>query len=306
MRYKQTVPALLDDLKSLTDNVSQFDGVDVDGLTRELKRHVTDAAGAIIYNWEPSSGFVQALREVGYRGHVVVRIDTVLPERARVRIQRERQDDRVIFVAVSDAARTRFLDLGGKSCLLIRNSPDLDRFRPRIASVRDRSEPLHVGFIGRLATDKDHEILIRAVGRCSGPIALKIAGAGPLHKKLESLADEVAPGRIQFLGAVPHSQIHGFLASLDLYVQASLPIEGSSNALLEAIATGLPIISTSSPAHLEIETGALFVESENDLVVALDMMQSDQARDEYAGRSLHARRQFDVDRMVKSYVDLFF
>jgi glycosyltransferase involved in cell wall biosynthesis len=67
--------------------------------------------------------------------------------------------------------------------------------------------------------------------------------------------------RVHFIGAVPPSEVPAFLQIAQFYVTAS-SWEGQPNAVLEAIAAGVPVCASDIPAHRELvrdgETGVLF------------------------------------------------
>ena len=102
-----------------------------------------------------------------------------------------------------------------------------------------------IGCVARLSSEKGVEHLIEAfVGvRKHFPNAqLAIAGQGPLQGTLEARARALdLNGSVEFLGF--RSDIAPFLRSLDLFVLPSLT-EGIPLALLEAMATGLPVVAT--------------------------------------------------------------
>ena len=100
---------------------------------------------------------------------------------------------------------------------------------------------------GRLIRRKRIDVLIDAVAaadRLGIAVELTIAGEGNLLEELRSTADQLGVlERVTFLGRVPREQIPDVYRSHDVFVMASTH-EGMSNAMLEALACGLPIITT--------------------------------------------------------------
>jgi GalNAc-alpha-(1->4)-GalNAc-alpha-(1->3)-diNAcBac-PP-undecaprenol alpha-1,4-N-acetyl-D-galactosaminyltransferase len=122
-------------------------------------------------------------------------------------------------------------------------APALPRERKRIVSV------------GRLAPQKGHDVLLRAfaeVAREHPDWTLTIVGEGPQRQTLLQLAAALGIAeQVEFRGWVPEPG--EVLAASDVFVMASR-YEGFPNALLEAMACGLPVISTHSVGAQEIVT----------------------------------------------------
>jgi len=127
----------------------------------------------------------------------------------------------------------------------------------QIQSVREdtpRRQPPVIGCLGRLVEKKGVDTLIGAVAllRHSGlHVRVEVAGDGPLRDELQRLAGDDGVGSlVTFLGAVPHHQVFEWLKTLDLFV---LPCRKDSQGdqdgipvvLMEAMASGIPVISTS-------------------------------------------------------------
>lgn len=98
--------------------------------------------------------------------------------------------------------------------------------------------------VGRLTYQKNYPLLIESFASVSkkNPNArLLIIGGGKLQSELEALAEKSAPGKIFFTGR--RENIYPLLARADCFILTSL-WEGFPNVLIEAMACGLPIIST--------------------------------------------------------------
>ncbi len=114
---------------------------------------------------------------------------------------------------------------------------------------------LLIGNSGRLAAQKDNVTLLRALPILQTllpdtNIRLRLAGDGPEMANLRTLADELGlTESVEFLGFT--RDIPAFLQSLDVFVSPSLR-EGLSIALLEAMAAGLPIVTTSIAPNAEL------------------------------------------------------
>lgn len=125
------------------------------------------------------------------------------------------------------------------------NGVDTEVFTPRDGRAEAVAEPV-IGAVGRLVEEKDYPNLLRAIARLKSyghPFRLRIAGDGILRAQLEALVRDLAVGdRVEFMGGC--NDVAGFMKSIDIYVLSSRH-EGLPIALMEAMASALPIVSTS-------------------------------------------------------------
>jgi glycosyltransferase involved in cell wall biosynthesis len=130
---------------------------------------------------------------------------------------------------------------------LIPNAVDAERFRPGGEPAASRPAGVkRVGvFVGRLEPEKGIELLLRAWGRVFTPgdgATLHLVGDGRLRASLQSLAGELGlDGQVRFLGV--SAEVERELWGADFAVLPSLK-EGLSNALLEYMAAGLPVLGS--------------------------------------------------------------
>ncbi len=106
--------------------------------------------------------------------------------------------------------------------------------------------------VGRLSREKDHRTLLEALRDLPQPAHLLIVGEGPDRGSIEAYVR--AAGRqddVTLVGHVPSTE--PFYAMADVAVLSSLS-EGSPNALLEAMAAGVPVVATSVGGVPEIVT----------------------------------------------------
>ena len=126
---------------------------------------------------------------------------------------------------------------------------NLDKDSARDYFSLPRDQPLIVT-AGRLENEKNQIFLIKVLSEIK-PAYVAIAGDGKLRAALEKLAySSGLSGRISFLGNLDQVSISHLLKAADIFVQPSL-YEGQSNAMLEAMHAGLPIIASDIPAHRE-------------------------------------------------------
>ncbi len=148
--------------------------------------------------------------------------------------------------------------------------PAIDRPTPEEADAwRGRFDITAHDFVvisvGRLDPDKGHVFLLQAfktVLEREPTALLLIAGGGPERARLESAADRLGIGeRVRFCGFV--RDLGSLYAVADVMAQPSLPgYESFSNAALEALSFGLPLVATSVGGFPE-----LISDGENGLLV---------------------------------------
>jgi glycosyltransferase involved in cell wall biosynthesis len=151
-------------------------------------------------------------------------------------------------VLISEATRqffVRYRGIRAARARVILNGANLGKFLAASAHPGSLLPRVRFGIAARMVPEKDHFTLLRAFALVATEIPqaeLHIAGDGPLRGRLESFALELNLGdRVKFLGALPDTP--QFLSQLDIFVLSSLN-EGLPLALLEAMAAGLPVVST--------------------------------------------------------------
>ncbi|MDA8164335.1 MAG: glycosyltransferase family 4 protein [Desulfobacteraceae bacterium] len=134
---------------------------------------------------------------------------------------------------------------------VIGNGVDVHRFRP--SRGHKRRVGLRLLFVGRLISRKGVKFLLEAVRdlveeNSGNPGLLHIAGDGPEARRLRQfcLAHRLEQ-HVRFLGNVPRERIAVLYRKADVLVLPSLQ-ESHANVVLEAMASGLPIITTKTGA----------------------------------------------------------
>lgn len=168
--------------------------------------------------------------------------------------------------------------------ILINTGIDLARF----SSKKIKNKKLNIGIISRINNFRDHETLLKAFSTIETEnCVLKIAGNGPNKKKFEQNFNKK---NIIWLGLLNQNEITKLLWELDIYVIASFG-ESTSIALMQAQASGLPIVATNVKGINNVLTNenCIFVEpkSVQDYKNALEYLINDEVkRDELAKKSL--------------------
>jgi colanic acid/amylovoran biosynthesis glycosyltransferase len=130
---------------------------------------------------------------------------------------------------------------------------EVARFTEVDRSSRDPQAPWRAIAVGRFVEKKGFEFLIRAVaaaGDRAGPLEVTLIGDGPLRPGLERLASDLGvTDRVRFIGWLFREGMPQAMADADCMVAPSVTaadgdMEGLPLVIVEAMATGLPVIGT--------------------------------------------------------------
>lgn len=131
--------------------------------------------------------------------------------------------------------------------VVIPNFIDIEEFPP---SEKVADEKLTLGIVSRLDPEKDVAMAIRAMTKLP-EIKLLIAGDGEERADLEALAKELKVNdAVTFLGDT--SDVTSVLKQIDIGLLVPKSNEGLSNALLEYMASALPVIATDQGGNREL------------------------------------------------------
>jgi glycosyltransferase involved in cell wall biosynthesis len=166
-----------------------------------------------------------------------------------------------------------------------------------------------IGALGRLTPQKNPGMLLDVLAGLPAA-GLALAGDGELADVLRQQASQLGiSGRVFMLGRLAPEQVRAFLRSLDVFVQPSL-FEGQSNALLEAMASGIAIAASDIPAQRETLTSGAGVEAgvllppDEPLAwrTAIDGLLRDPDRRRYLGEAaMHRSQAFLLNAMVDRF-----
>jgi glycosyltransferase involved in cell wall biosynthesis len=221
-------------------------------------------------------------------------------------------------VAVSEEVKKRLLSAGVREdrVHLIRNGIDL---RPFIGPARPHQDQsgincaLKVGLAGRLSPEKGIDLFLRAAANVLRELPLTqfvVVGDGPDRATLDALIRELGIEKNALLFG-RNEDMPSFYASLDLLVSSSRQ-EGLPMALLEGMASGLPLVATAVGAVPNVvhnnRTGILLpAEDVKALTAAIVKLLSEPAtRKTYgaAARDL-IRNEYSAERMTAEYLQLY-
>ena len=200
----------------------------------------------------------------------------------------------------------------------IHNGVDISRFgragqrEARVMLTLPANAPI-IGTVGRLDPVKDQAGLVQAFAavRVAHPDALLlVAGDGPCRADLEQLAIALGQqGHVRLLGN--RDDIPAVMSALDVFVLPSIA-EGISNTVLEAMASGLPVVATRVGGNPELVedgvTGTLVARQNPDALataIAGYVKDPDLRRRHGQASRWRVTGHFSLERMAEAYADLY-
>ncbi len=161
-----------------------------------------------------------------------------------------RNSDHLVAVSQAVANHARQLDTRLPPITVVPNGVDLDRYRPA-PSPADCSTVVGL-FVGRLLPNKGPRELLQALLHVPDelPLRIDLVGDGPMRSSLERFVDEHGlANRVRFLGL--RQDVPELMRASDFFVRPST-LEGMPLTVLEAMASGLPVVATPVAGTAEI------------------------------------------------------
>ncbi len=221
--------------------------------------------------------------------------------------------DMTIFV--SEAVRANFLEsvpLRLGSHTVIYNGVDTEFYKPADDNPLKLEGEIRIGAVARLIPQKGIHYLIDVLSDTvfrEKNIHAYILGDGPMRNDLEELArQKEISNRFHIMGA--NGDVVSFLRSIDIFVMPSLK-EGFSNALLEAMAVGVPIIATAvggNPEAIEDGESGILVPPGDHSAMRQSLMSLIDDPDRRKLLRWHARQQaqvFSQEKMIQKISSLY-
>lgn len=210
----------------------------------------------------------------------------------------------------TERSRSFFSKKVSKTAVILPNSLNPAFLRERYRGEREK----RIVSVGRLDANKNHEMMFRAFAGLADKYpeyTLTVYGEGELREALQELIAALAMEERIFLpGVIPDVADKIEKASLFLLTSYS---EGISNALIEAMALGLPVIATDVPSG---GTQELIRNEENGLIIptgdvealeeAMDRLLSDREFAERLGEQAHKiQERLSPDRVNRQWQEYF-
>lgn len=201
-----------------------------------------------------------------------------------------------------------------KKYRIIPNGIDTERFRPEGEKIdKFLKYPFKILYVGRLEPRKGFPILLKAFELIADKIdgILIVAGKGVEEENYKNMVPETLRERVFFEGFVPFEKLPAYYRTCDLYVSPAIGGETFGIVLLEAMASGAPVIASDIDGYNEVvkdgENGILFEKGNyKELSEKILMLYKNKnLRKKIAERGLKFAKNFDWEKIAERVEEIY-
>jgi glycosyltransferase involved in cell wall biosynthesis len=196
---------------------------------------------------------------------------------------------------------------------VIYNGIDTNNFKPS-PEVKPVNKFILTTGASRITTRKGIDYLIQAIKQLSlqyPQLLLRAMGEGDAKESLKKLARDLKIEKnVEFIGRIPREKTAPFYQEASLFILPSLN-EGMSNAMLEALSSGLPLLATDTGGTKEIledgENGFIIkMKNASDIAEKIKKLMDDsELREKMAEISRKKALEMSWEKIAKEYLNLY-
>ena len=193
---------------------------------------------------------------------------------------------------------------------VIYNGINIKEFYPDVEKNK-QEKSFNILFIGRLIERKGLIYLLEALQQITAEYPqtkLLVAGDGPMKMEYENyVKNNGLSGKVEFLGIVKHDYIAELYRRAHVFVLPSLN-EALGNVTQEALASGLPIVTTKTGAAELIDDNGFIIakKSAKEIAEALrKIIEDENLRKKFSARSRELAENMSWENTAKKYYELF-
>lgn len=184
---------------------------------------------------------------------------------------------------------------------VIPNGADLDKFNKKGKPTKVNLPRPIILSVGALVEEKRLDLIISAVHKTKA--ALLLVGKGNKKEELQTLGNELLPGRFE-IKSFSHSEMPEVYRSADLFTYSTVPWESFGNVMVEAMASGLPVVATDDPIRREIVGDAgIFVDPTDTDKYAVSLEKA--LKTKWGNKPRRQAEKFNWDEIALKYKNLF-
>jgi glycosyltransferase involved in cell wall biosynthesis len=146
-----------------------------------------------------------------------------------------------------------------RSEFIVRRNPLAQHFFAITPGSNKKDKPVTFGFIGQLEKHKGIDVLQQALHKWKDfSCRFEIVGAGALEHQVRALAEH--DKRVVFLGKIPNKEVGDWYQQIDCLIVPTLTYENSPTVIMEAFASGTPVIASDIGGTAELIQNTRFGE----------------------------------------------
>ncbi|MBI2831821.1 MAG: glycosyltransferase family 4 protein [Chloroflexi bacterium] len=199
---------------------------------------------------------------------------------------------------------------------IIPNGVDVEHFSPRVKPIEKYSDgKLNILFVGRLESRKGFVYMLRAYQRVKEKFPgcrLIVVGPGDRQRrKYENYIKRKGIQDVEFVGFVPYEELPGYYKTADIYCGPATGRESFGIVLLEAMATGKPIVASNIEGYASVLThgseGLLVPPRDAHLLAEalLSLMRDEPLRQKMGQNGLRTAQNYSWERVARRVLDYY-
>lgn len=183
----------------------------------------------------------------------------------------------------------------------IPNGVDTQLFHPGVSPLTHNLTPPVVLYVAAFDPIKRHELLVRAVAKTRA--SLLLVGNGEPSAELNELCRKLIPGRFRIM-TLTHSEMPSVYTACNIFTYPTSSWESFGIAILEAMASGLPVVAADDPVRREIVGNAgMFVDPTDTEEYAHVLEKA--LTEKWDNKPVIKAAFYDWDKIALEYSDLF-
>lgn len=217
------------------------------------------------------------------------------------------------IICISEFTKQSYVSSGipPEKCIVVYNGVDTNLFIPKVNS----EAKVTIGTVSRLENWKGVDVLIKAASDVIAQfpnIKFLIVGSGSKKNNLENLIDELSlKESVSLLGKIENTiEIY---QQLDIFIHSAIEPEPFGRVIIEAMACGLPVISTNMGGPKEIisdgKDGFLIKQGDSNILTQkiIDLINDPELRSNLGNEAIQkVKNKFDINITTRSIEQVYF
>lgn len=189
-------------------------------------------------------------------------------------------------------------------CIYIPNGVDLNRFKPDGLKFETKFKRPIILCGGAFTSQKRMDLSIKAVAKIPEASLLMVGGGGELKEELKRYGEKILGSDRFKLLTVPFEKMPEVYRAADVFTLPSRPSESFGNVLVEAMASGIPVVATKDPIRANIVGDAgILIDPEDTKAYAAALAGA--LKKDWRDNPREQAKKFSWDTIAEKYSELF-